>query len=180
MFRLVFNEVWKPVVGYEGYYVVSNYGRIRSLKTGVIMHQYKQRKGYLSVSLCKNGTLKTYKVHRLVALAFPEICGKWFEGATVNHKDENKQNNNASNLEWLSLKDNVNYGTGKYRRGSTQGLQKQKPVLVIDYKTGKELYKCESISKAADKTGANIAQISSILHNKYGCHSAKGYTFSFC
>lgn len=54
---------------------------------------------------------------------FPEICGEWFEGATCNHKDEDPTNNAALNLEWLSVGDNIRYGTGVARAHKTQHEQ---------------------------------------------------------
>ena len=99
------NEViWKPIKGYEGLYEVSNTGLIRSLncynyKEPRIMHTSLRKDGYLSVGLSKNNKQITRTVHRLVAEAFlpnPDNL------EMVNHKDENKANNNVDNLEWCS------------------------------------------------------------------------------
>ena len=102
-------EYWKPVVGYEGLYEVSNWGRVKSIKFGkeIILKQ-KIKGGYYYVCLYKNGIVKTYLVHRLVAQAFlpnPDNLPQ------VNHKDENKTNNSVDNLEWCDAKYNRNYGT---------------------------------------------------------------------
>lgn len=108
-------EIWKPVVGYEGLYEVSNWGRVKSIKFGkeIILKQSKNKKtGRLHVVLCKNGILKTYSVHRLVAEAFIDNPNNYKE---VNHKDENPQNNVVSNLEWCDAKYNCNYGTRNKR-----------------------------------------------------------------
>lgn len=107
-------EVWRPIAEYEGYYLVSKKGKIKTIhgrKKGLVIKQYKKRNGYMYVSLYKNGVFRTFLVHRLVAFAFPDICGEWFEGAVINHKDENKENNNASNLEFCTQGYNINYGT---------------------------------------------------------------------
>lgn len=103
-------EYWKPVVGYEGLYEVSNWGRVKSLKFGKerILKPCTNRYGYLFVKLCKDGKVKPFTVHRLVAEAFlpnPDNLPQ------VNHKDENKQNNIVSNLEWCSAQYNNTYGT---------------------------------------------------------------------
>lgn len=123
-------EVWKPIKGYEGIYEVSSYGRVRSLeridtrpnpRTGKAMNfTTKQRiitnrnhpKGYKTVLLRKGGSSEQFLLHRLVARAFipnPQNL------PCVNHKDEDKTNNRADNLEWCSQQYNVNYGTGVER-----------------------------------------------------------------
>lgn len=119
-------EKWKPINGYEGLYMVSNRGRVRSIDRNVhrkrgttkmlhgrIIRQQKRTNGYFFVTLSKQGKLKSLDVHRLVAMAFVEGQN---DGLVVNHKDENKHNNNASNLEWVTLKQNANYGTAIARR----------------------------------------------------------------
>lgn len=120
-------EYWKPVVGYEGLYEVSNWGRVKSIKFGRerILKPGTNNRGYLFVNLCKNGKKKNFRVHRLVAEAF---IPNPYNLPEVNHKDENKLNNNAENLEWCDRKFNINYGTGIERRSKTQS----KPVLQYD------------------------------------------------
>ena len=108
------NETWKPVIGYENNYRVSNMGRVRNRVK--ILKQSIKNNGYYHVTLC-NGNSKSRKtalVHRLVAEAFvknpdPEKYD------VVNHIDENKTNNRADNLEWCDFLYNLNYGTGRKR-----------------------------------------------------------------
>lgn len=111
-------EIWKDIVGYEGLYQVSNLGNVRSLDRispigrkvrGRVRRQtLNNRNGYCYVSLCKNGSAKNYSVHRLVAMAFVENPdGK----NTVNHINEIKTDNRSVNLEWMSLPENLRYGT---------------------------------------------------------------------
>lgn len=114
-------EIWKPVVGYEGYYEVSNYGRIKSLprvikqgtghRTSVekILKPSLDGSGYPFVELCVNEKGTKIKVHRLVMLAFCPDGQK----ETINHKDEIKTNNGLSNLEWMSRIDNIRYSYNK-------------------------------------------------------------------
>lgn len=114
-------EIWRPVVGYEGLYEVSSYGRVRSLDRydsrnhfikGRIM-KFRNCRGYLRVTLCNNGLYNQISVHRLVAQAFipnPDNL------PMVNHKDEDKTNNIVENLEWCDAKYNNSYGTITERR----------------------------------------------------------------
>ena len=117
-------EIWKDINGYEGLYMVSNFGRVKSLSRTVEYyngrHYYESKilkptvgnHGYYNVSLCKDKKWKHHLVHRLVAEAFlPNPNGY----KQVNHKDENKLNNHVDNLEWCTQQYNLAYGTGKKR-----------------------------------------------------------------
>lgn len=102
-------EIWKDVEGYEGYYKVSNLGRVKSLprngtiNTERIMKPKLSKTGYLTVHLRKSGYSKHKKIHRLIAIAFIEkVEGK----EIINHKDGDKLNNSISNLEWCTYKEN--------------------------------------------------------------------------
>lgn len=112
-------EDWKDVTGYEGYYEVSNYGRVRSKDryitkaNGVVQHRRSRLKiqtesndGYLYVKLSKNGKDRKIGVHVLVATAFVEGFSDEYE---VNHKDFDRKNNLASNLEWVTHLENIEY-----------------------------------------------------------------------
>lgn len=97
------NEVWKPIKGYEGLYEVSNLGRIRR---NVIMKfwEHNGKQPYYCVGLSKNGKIKHFLVHRIVAETFIENpYGK----EQVNHKDGNVHNNSVDNLEWVSNAENT-------------------------------------------------------------------------
>lgn len=115
-------EQWKPIVGYEGLYEVSNLGRVKSLNynhTGVekIMRQQKERNGYLRVGLYRDGKHKIFLVHRLVATAFiPNPIG--FN--EINHINEDKANNCVENIEWCDCKYNNNYGTRNERAAAAR------------------------------------------------------------
>lgn len=119
---LYFDEIWKDIKGYEGFYKVSNYGRICSLlfQNNVVGKKYKRFKilkpkgvnsknvyktGY-RVSLWKNGECKDYLVARLVAYTFydKDINDN---SLTVDHLDCNRLNNNINNLELVTLKENI-------------------------------------------------------------------------
>lgn len=135
MGRIMKKEYWRPVVGYEGLYEGSNLGRVKSLDRwvkcpngtvrfykGKILKPRTNGRGYLQVTLSKNGKIKNFLVHRLVAEAFLQNNDNL---PCVNHKDENPQNNNVNNLEWCSYEYNNKYGT----RIERDALTKSKPVL---------------------------------------------------
>ena len=114
-------EIWRPVKGFEGYYEVSNLGRVRSidrvvvdtvrncerLLKGKVLIQRDHSNGYKVVMFCKEHKLYNKYIHRLVAEAFlpnPDNLRQ------VNHKDEVKSNNRVDNLEWCSQLYNNLYG----------------------------------------------------------------------
>lgn len=120
-------EIWKAVVGFEGLYEVSNMGRVHGLIKGVILKPMVIHGGYYAVNLYPGNKRKkkTTQVHRIVAMAFVPNPNNLPQ---VNHKDENKQNNRADNLEWCSAKYNSNYGT----RTKKIVEQKEKPLYKYD------------------------------------------------
>lgn len=105
-------EIWKDIYGYEELYQISNFGRVKSLKYGKeqILKPRKDKYGYLRVGLSKDGKVKNCQIHRLVANAFIPNDDDLFK-TEINHKDENKENNIYTNLEWIDHKSNINYGT---------------------------------------------------------------------
>lgn len=155
-------EIFKEIKGFEGKYLVSNYGNVKSVckyrgTSERILKQYLHCKtGYLFVCLSKGfdsekrkTTYKNYDVHRLVAETFLDNA----DGLPyVNHKDENKQNNAVDNLEWCTAKYNSNYGHAKEKicRG------------VLKYnKNGDLLAEFSSVQSAAADVGGSAGNISS-------------------
>lgn len=125
-------ETWKDIKGYEGLYQISNMGNVKSLnynrtKEERIKKPGVDSNGYLRVILCREGNCKTLFVHRLVLMTFAPISN--MDKFDVNHKDENKQNNCLSNLEWCDRKYNNNYGT--------RNQKISKPVVQLDPTTNK-------------------------------------------
>lgn len=163
-------EVWKDIDGFNGQYQVSNYGRIYSKYSDKILKQMPRRHGYLSVWLYGNGegisgrNGKTYAVHRIVAQAFiPNTDNK----PEVNHKNEDKADNRAENLEWVTHIENSNYGTRNERLGNANlNGKRSKPVYEYDKTTGelKEIY--PSVHEVARRYGYNIGNISLVIAGK--------------
>ena len=102
-------EQWRDIDGYEGMYQVSDLGRVRSRKSGEwkVMRVIKNSKGYLFVNLYKDGNIKHFLVHRLVAQAF--IPNSDESKTQINHINEVKSENRVSNLEWCSAQYNNTY-----------------------------------------------------------------------
>ncbi len=104
-------EEWKQIKGYEGLYEVSNLGRIRNA-AGHIMKPQDETGGYFAIGLTKNKKFSRHRIHRLVAEAFvpnPDSL------PIVNHKDEDRKNNRADNLEWCTSQYNNSYGHARER-----------------------------------------------------------------
>ena len=131
------SEVWKDVVGFEGLYRVSDKGKVHSVARkdsigrkcgGRMLTPRYDKDGYLRVTLHKNGKHKTRFIHRLVAGAFVPNPNGYSE---INHRDENKVNNYANNLEWCTREYNNNHGTRSERSGQAQS----KKVKAINIET---------------------------------------------
>lgn len=99
---------WKPISGYEGYYLVSDKGDVWSVRRKKMLAPKMQKTGYLRVALSVDGRVKNFSIHRIVALAFiPNPEGK----PTVNHINENKTDNRVENLEWATTREQNTHGT---------------------------------------------------------------------
>lgn len=124
-------EEWRNIKGYEGYYQVSNLGRIRSVKRklcdgktrrGAVVKGFPDRNGYYRIVLHKEAKMHRYMVHRLVASAFIDNPHNY---PMINHIDEDKSNNAVTNLEWCDCKYNINYGT-RTKRASGENTKNSK------------------------------------------------------
>lgn len=171
------NEIWKDILGYEGHYQISNLGRIKSIKNNKIkiLKLNKDKKGYILISLSKNGKHKTYKVHRLVAIVFiPNPDNK----PEVNHIDAVRSNNNVNNLEWVTSKENTAHQIklGNHYTGGAE-IRKRK-VIKYDLKTGKEIKEYNSCIEAAKDNGGNCsANISYVCNGKRKQYKGYGYKY---
>lgn len=110
-------EIWRDIPGYEGMYQVSSRGNVRSLNWGNRgytrnLYLKKHNRGYRHVELRKDGKVKSFTVHRLVATVFIPNPNNY---STVNHKDEDKTNNSVDNLEWCSMSQNMKHTIGLHQ-----------------------------------------------------------------
>ena len=143
-------EIWKPVAetGFEELYEVSNFGQIRSKnfrsnhKKPIMLKQTLSKDGYYVVKLSNKPFVKTIAVHRIVAKTFLENPNNFPE---INHKDENKLNNHAENLEFCTRLYNNRYGT----RTKRSSLSRQKPVIQMNI-IGEVIKKWDCISQPAE------------------------------
>ena len=101
-------EEWKPLLGFEGRYDISNLGRIKNIKSNRIVKSQISPQGYLCCSLRRIGETKTctIRINRAIAQAF---IPNPYNYPVVNHKDGNKLNNSIENLEWCTYKHNIQH-----------------------------------------------------------------------
>ena len=121
-------EEWRDIRGYEGRYLISSFGRVKSLNyhrenKEKILKLSVDKHNYLHIMLCKNGRKKRFQIHRLVAEAFIPNPNNY---PIINHKDENPSNNCVTNLEWCTHKYNINYGTRNKKSSEIQIINGKK------------------------------------------------------
>lgn len=127
-------ENWMPITGTKGFIEVSNYGRVRSTLRGKphILKAQPDKKGYLRVRVTIEREKKTYKIHREVAKAFVPNPHNFPQ---VNHKDGDKSNNNCSNLEWVTNKENAHHAIANglwhnvYASTRKENESRKKPII---------------------------------------------------
>lgn len=172
------SEVWKDIKGYEGDYMVSNWGNVKRLegldslghlRKERILKPLKNDKGYLRVQLSKNGKKRIYFVHRLVAQAFipnPDNL------PCINHKDECKSNNNVDNLEWCDVKYNNTYGT------RIKQMAEKTSKTVFQYTLDGEFVKeWKSLMEIKRSMGFSAGNISLCCNGKY--KTSYGYIWRY-
>ena len=147
-------------------YEVSDYGNIRNKKTKRLLKPAISNKGYYLVSLSNKGKTHTYTIHKLVMEHFNRCA---FDYEVINHIDHNKLNNNISNLEYITQKENC-------IKAVEYGKVKLKPVIQLD-KENNFIQKFNSISEAHIKTSVALADIHRCCNNLR--NSAGGYIWKY-
>lgn len=169
-------EIWRPIIGYDFNYQVSNFGNVKRVINNqeakvtkeIVLHKYKASKGYPFVRLYKNGEAKTTYIHRLIAIAFiPNPYNK----PEVDHINTNTEDCRIVNLRWVTHKENANNTLTRkhcnenvYTKSVTRkSLEKRKisngasaPKTVYQYTLdGKYLGEFFSMEEAERQTGAS-------------------------
>lgn len=187
------HEVWRDVVGYEGFYQVSNLGRVRSLDRVVVYRSGSKRivrgrilkqtfsTSYYKVSLCKNGAIVKRNVHRLIAETFLEpVEGKDY----VDHINADTRDNRVENLRWVTMAENNQHihDLGHFNvesarrhmkeRNAKYGTPLKKKPVIMD---GSVYF--ESLIAAGEAIGTSGANVSKVARGQR--RNAKGHIFEF-
>ena len=177
------NEIWKSIMGYEGYYEVSNLGNVHSVDRIIVNKNGRKRffnskilklltniDGYLVIQLNKNGKGKQFRVNRLVAHAFiPNPDNK----LVVNHKDCNKKNNLSTNLEWNTVSENTQHAYDNGLNKSPKyylnkfGVEHNRSKAVLQYSKSNEfIVEHASMHEAKRKLNIDVSSISQACNGK--------------
>ena len=168
-------ETWKPVIGYEGFYEVSDLGNVRSLARtttkGKVLKQYcNPRNGYMYISLCKHNEKKQKRVHIAVMEAFTDFRSHGFNAeAVIDHLDGDKQNNCIENLEVVTQREND-------RRQRKRKKQRYRGCEVIDIDTGQVYKSYTEAAKSIDGSrGEMVARVCRGQRSHYKNHHFAKY-----
>lgn len=187
-------EIWKTIFGWDGYYLVSNMGNVKSIDRyvirpngvkvfvrGVNIKKSINKHGYLFVNLTKGNKCKSTLVHRLVASAFiPNPENKPY----VNHKNFNRTDNNPSNLEWCTPKENTQHALtyGRCTKPMLGVFNENHPSSKTVYqyfKNGDFISSFTSCSEAARAVSGSRNKISDAALRCSNKKSYRGYRWSY-
>ena len=195
-------EIWKPVVGFDGYYEVSNLGRVRSVERTIeyadgrvytyrcrVLSPTVDKYGYCTVQLSVNRKIKRRRVHNLVAEAFISNPEK---KPYIDHIDTNPSNNHYKNLRWATQKDNMNNPLTKSRIKTSMKMGGALKCIATKKAEGKFIKKVyqysldglliaeyDSITDAHKATNISKTGICMCCSPRYKINSICGYIWSF-
>ncbi len=165
-------EQWKDIIGYEGYYEVSSEGRVRNIKTKQILKGDTNSIGYRRVTLY-SPVKKRFFIHRLVALHF---CDGYSDELVVNHKDGNKLNNCAENLEWVTRSENdLHAFRNKLRKPSPCKFKKK--VIAYDLQSLEIIKIYENVQECCDDLKVARPNVYNCCNGKQ--KSCRGYGLKY-
>lgn len=171
-------ERWKEVEGTNGALLVSDQGRVKSLlRDGRVLKPTPDNKGYLRLRVTLNRKKMSYKVHRLVAMAFVDNPD---DKPQVNHINGDKTDNRPCNLEWVTNKENAHHAISNGLWDAVriaafyEDESRKKPITAKEISTGKVI-EFDSIAEAERFIGSR--HITDVLKGKRT--KAKGYTFAY-
>lgn len=173
------DEIWKDIPNTNGYYQISNFGNARSVDREITysngtIHHHKGRPlrtgenldGYLFIGYpTSNGKQVTKLIHRLVAMMFVD---GYADGLEVNHKDENKHNNRADNLEWCTREYNNSYGSNPVNRSESykNNSYAKRTKIVVVYRDGVKVGEYNGYKEAGEALGFTKEYISFIANGQ--------------
>jgi hypothetical protein len=166
--KIVFEE-WKPVIGFERYYLVSSFGRVKIIGRTIlykcgkkINHKTKIRKqsisdnGYLTITFNVSGKSLTIKTHILVAKTFLQnVCNK----KTVNHKSGDKTDNSIFNLEWATYSENLKHSYSVLKRLPNKGSRHASSKKVFCLNNSKTYNAVREASRELNSDHGSISKV---------------------
>ena len=173
-------EFWADIEGYEGFYEISHLGRVKSLRRTIMRTNNRKQtfkenilkpvltsKGYLTVNLHKVGKVKTFKIHRLLALSFIDNPDN---KPQVNHIDGIKTNNRLNNLEWNTSSENTQHAYNNSlllpRKGIKHHMSKITEKQVLEIRASKN----KTHQQLADDFQLSRQTIGKIINRKRWKH----------
>ena len=164
---------WRPAFGYEGIYEVSSLGHVRRVVgdrnavAGMIMAvRVSRTNDYPAVSLSRGGVCRTHFLHQIVAESFH---GPRPVGMEINHKDRNKCNPAADNLEYVTRSGNRNHA---YANGVVAAHGRAKPIAKLDDQTARDIYRSQELATVlAQRHGVSLSTICDIRHGRTWKHA---------
>jgi hypothetical protein len=162
------SEVWKNIKGFENMYQISSYGRFRSYKSNnwKIIAPSLSSSGYYTYAIYTKSKPKRFQAHRLVAEYFINSSEL---SKTVNHKDTNKKNNYADNLEWLTIKENLEHADKLgilFNKGESHYKSKLRNEDIFFIRKNKGVIKQQKLANKFKTTQPNISIIQSGINWK--------------